>query len=564
MENIATNQTFHSGKRLQKLREFEGLDILELAEEFNISFTQLEQWETHGIPVDFIEKCCDYFEVPNSLFSEPVNSDYELEKLIESHLFSQTTENLSTHKITQTENLDLPNESFELSWLSGKSQLPCVKYERLKLINIGIYEDLEIEFNHDLTVLIGLNGAGKTTILKALVLATLGSEQANVEVDTVTDLLRITGKGHNQAVWQTKGSIELSASVDGEVYENRIELSYNSNTEKVDIKGERFDALFDEKGHLLNLSLGIGEQRIVSLKKPHNLGVESLQPKVKDLLPLISNEVQACIAHFASWLGNLALLAKEGSDESQQAIETSFKIFSSLTQESIQFADLTSVDPLELWVELQKSNQTIPLRLYSQGYQAVMGWVGYIVQRVFEAYSGLSDPLLQPTIIIIDEIDQLLHVKWQQNILNVLTEFFPRTQWIITTHSPMVISGLDQGEVVQLHQNEEGKYIAEKNTVDLWLWQYGDVVRYLFEISPKKLATEQQEQKLKEKISALKQLSTLTFEQQQDLPRLEMQLERVQKSRAFVDELYAQQQNLQAKEQELAALITSLRQQASH
>jgi predicted ATP-binding protein involved in virulence len=564
MENRVTTQEFHSGKRLQKLRELEGLDILEVAEKFNISFIQLEKWEADGIPAESVQVCCDYFEVPNSIFTEPVSSDYELEKLIESYLFSKTSANSTVDKITQPLSLDLPDGNLEINWLSGQSQFPCVKYERLRLINIGIYEDLEINFNHDLTVLIGLNGAGKTTILKAIALATLGSEFANDETDTIVDLLRITGKSHNQAVWQAKGSIELSASVNGEVYENRIELSYNSNTEKVDIKGERFDALFDEKGHLLNLTLGIGEQRIVSLKKPHNLGFEVTQSKVKDLLPLISNEVQACIAHFASWLANLALQAKDGNEDSQTVIKTSFDIFSALMQENIQFSDLTSIDPLELWIEQQDFKQTLPLHLYSQGYQAVMGWVGYIVQRVFEAYSDLPNPLLQPAIIIIDEIDQLLHVKWQQNILGVLTEFFPRTQWIITTHSPMVVTGLDQGKVVQLHQNEEGKFIAEKNAVDLWLWQYGDVVRYLFEASPKNLATEQQEQRLKEKISDLKRFSALTFEQQQELSRLEMQLERVQKSRAFVDELYAQQQKLQAKEQELAALITSLSQQASH
>ena len=43
MGNTATNQAFHSGKRLQKLRELEGVDILELAEKYNISFTLLEQ-----------------------------------------------------------------------------------------------------------------------------------------------------------------------------------------------------------------------------------------------------------------------------------------------------------------------------------------------------------------------------------------------------------------------------------------------------------------------------------------------------------------------------------------
>lgn len=563
MENIATIQAFHSGKRLQKLRELQGLDILELAEEFNVSFTLLEQWELHGIPVESIQMCCDYFEVPNSLFSEPVKNDYELEKLIEIHIFQQVKGNSTDYRNILSENLYLSNGNFEMNWLSDQNQLPCVKYEGLKLTNIGIYEDLEINFNHDLTVLIGLNGAGKTTILKAIALATLGREHANIEADTVTDLLRITGKKHNQAVRQAKGSIELSASVDGKIHENRIELSYNTITEKVDIKGERFDELFDEKGRLLNLTLGIGEQRIVSLKKPHNLGIEATPPKIKDLLPLINNEIQPCIAHFASWLSNLALSAKEGNEESQQAIEKSFKIFSSLMQEAIQFSDLTSIDPLELWIEQQDVEQTLPLHLYSQGYQAVMGWVGHIVQRVFEAYSGLSNPLLQPAIIMIDEIDQLLHVKWQQKILSVLIEFFPRTQWIITTHSPMVVTGLDQGKVIQLHQNEEGKYIAEKNAVDLWLWQYGDVVRYLFEVSPKNLATEQQEQRLKEKISVLEKLPERTFQQKQDLSRLEMQLERVQKSRAFVDEVYAVQQKLKVREQELADLIAVLSQQAS-
>jgi predicted ATP-binding protein involved in virulence len=562
MKNTATNQAFHSGKRLQKLRELQGLDILELAEEFNISFTLLEQWEAYGIPAEFIQMCCNYFEVPNSLFSEPVNNDYELEKLIESYLFSQTPANSTADKITQSLSLDLPDENLEINWLSGQSQFPCVKYERLKLINIGIYENLEINFNHDLTVLIGLNGAGKTTILKAIALATLGSEQADSETDMVVDLLRITGKSHNQAVRQAKGSIELSVNVDGEVYENRIELSYNTTTEKVDIKGERFNALFDEKGYLLNLTLGIGEQRIVSLKKPHNLGFEVTQPKVKDLLPLISNEVQACIAHFASWLANLALQAKDGSEDSQSVIKTSFDIFSALMQESIQFTDLTSIDPLELWIEQQDSQQTLPLHLYSQGYQAVMGWVGFIVQRVFEAYSELPNPLLQPAIIMIDEIDQLLHVKWQQKILNVLIESFPNIQWIITTHSPMVVTGLNQGQVIQLHQNEKGQFFAEPNSVDLWLWQYGDVVRYLFEVIP--LTPEKQEQPLKEKIATLKQLPTLTFEQQQDLPRLEMQLERVQKSRAFVDKVYAEQQKLKAREQELADLIAVLSKQTSH
>ena len=84
------------------------------------------------------------------------------------------------------------------------------------------------------------------------------------------------------------------------------------------------------------------------------------------------------------------------------------------------------------------------------------------------------------------------------------------------------------------------------------------MVRYLFEVSPE--APEIREQQLLEKISAIKQLPEQTLIQQQTLTRLEMQLDRVQKSRAFVDELYDEQQKLRAKEQELEALITLLSQ----
>lgn len=781
MTNQKNSQVFHSGKRLQKLRELQGLSISELAAELAIESPMLMKWEKDGIPDEFIKQCSYYFEVSTSMFSAPVNNQFELERLARAHLFSQNDNSLVArlefNKKNQEAMLDLsglglseiPFEIFEFSWLthlnlsdnqlkslpsriillqqletldisknllqqipgiicalknlkqlnfqdnpltlqsfllhssmtldayqaylsntnmsvvilerfttkslecldkirntveqtqslvisetfigkdlaakykrifsllyivensnpdyltikikpllleqiyplliifidtltdlqssvvnsrlnalSSKSsfllkfvedkddfptvfndiqrrltyqeRLPYVRFENLSLNNIGVYENLNIALNSDLTVLIGLNGTGKTTILKALALAVLGPEQAEVDSNTAANLLRIIGKEDNCTHWQPQGRISLRASVNGKSYENIIHLVYNSNNEKVEIKGRRFDALFNSDGSLINLMLGIGEQRITSLKKPQSLGLEVPQPKAKDLLPIISGGVeQACIAYFSSWLGNLALAASQGEIEKQQDIEVSFSVFSSLMHEPIRFAGLTKVDPLELWVEHQSLGQIVPLRLVSQGYQAVMGWVGLIIQRMFEAYAEALQPLQQPAIIIIDEIDQLLHVKWQQKILSILTkEFFPNTQWIITTHSPMVVIGLDKEQVIHLHQRD-GKIIAEPNAVDLWLWQYGDVVRHLFEVPSEK--PELQEQQLKQDIEAIKsQPEELTATQLQELAKLEQRLEKVQKSRAFIDEIYAEQKKLHAKEQELATLIEQLKQ----
>ncbi|MCI5211519.1 MAG: hypothetical protein D3910_22675, partial [Candidatus Electrothrix sp. ATG2] len=364
------------------------------------------------------------------------------------------------------------------------------------------------------------------------------------------------------AQWQSTGRIYLYAKVNGTSYKNRIELYYDINTETVKVRGRRFEELFDADGNLLNLTLSITEQRTACLKTTHNLGIEIPQPKVRDLLPLISGSEQACIGNFTSWLGNLALSVLEGDKGKQEEIDTIFLIFSALMQESVRFKGLTKVDPLELWVEHQNPKQIVPLRLASQGYQAAMGWLGFIIQRMFEAYADALLPLQQPAIIIIDEIDQLLHVKWQQKLLNILSkQFFPNTQWIITTHSPIVVTGLDQGQVVQLHQNDAGKLVAEENTVDLWLWQYGDVIRQLFEL-PTKQPDVQEQQFVKEIKAVRERLDTKRSDtRQQDLEqleKLEMRLDRLRKSRAFVDKLYAEQQKLREREKELSDLIQRL------
>lgn len=782
---ITIEGLYHSGKRLQRLRELQGLSEMEIASALAIERSELERWELTGVPQGNIKELCYYFEVSESLFSDSVTNQLELTQMVEGHLFPQNTDSLNArlqdNQSNKSTKLDLsslglskiPDEIFQLSWLQElnlsdnklikipckilllqqlnlldvsnnllqhipgildglqnleqltfqgnplqvqpqllgsnmsfeaykgfltetkvtaiileqitpdnlmlveqirdvieitdslviikkdeasktsvryaelnnliylnsnsdsaqlidkvkpwlpllqtlqvpflvlsnttttgeqrlaisqslfesfgdnaflvkivestnefektfnetqhkityQNQLPIVKLERLILDNIGVYGHIEIPLNPDITVLIGLNGAGKSTILKALALATLGPEQVGSDNNTTADLLRIIGKEKNQARRQEEGRIQLFASVNGKSYENIISLNYNANTEKVEVRGSQFQQLFDKNGHMLNLMLGISEKRNTNIEKNKTLGIEASEPKTRDLLPIINGEEQACIAHFNAWLGNSALLVSLGEIDKQQTIDICFAIFSELMQEQIHFAGITKVDPLELWVRHQTPPQLIPLRLASQGYQAVMGWVGLIIQRMFEAYTKALQPLQQPSIIIIDEIDQLLHVKWQQNILRVLAKkFFPNTQWIITTHSPMVVTGLDSMQVIHLHQRE-GELVAEPNSVDLWLWQYGDIVRHLFEVPP--LKPEAQEKQLTQDIDSIKKipLENRTTIHTQELNKLQQQLEKTQKSRAFIDKVYAEQQKLQRKQQELSRLINQLTQQ---
>ncbi|MCI5211226.1 MAG: hypothetical protein D3910_21130 [Candidatus Electrothrix sp. ATG2] len=125
-------QKFHSGQRLQRLREFEGLSRTELAEEFNITSSVLQDWEDNGVPEESIKECCYYFEVSDSIFSVPIASSFELDKLLKEHLFPKdssflTEERLERNKKNQDKYLDLsglalnkiPEEVFGFFWLTS-------------------------------------------------------------------------------------------------------------------------------------------------------------------------------------------------------------------------------------------------------------------------------------------------------------------------------------------------------------------------------------------------------------------------------------------------------------
>jgi predicted ATP-binding protein involved in virulence len=59
-------------------------------------------------------------------------------------------------------------------------------------------------------------------------------------------------------------------------------------------------------------------------------------------------------------------------------------------------------------------------------------------------------------VILIDELDLHLHPTWQRLIVRALKDAFPRTQFIVTTHSPHMIQNAERGEVIALINDDEG------------------------------------------------------------------------------------------------------------
>jgi energy-coupling factor transporter ATP-binding protein EcfA2 len=93
-------------------------------------------------------------------------------------------------------------------------------------------------------------------------------------------------------------------------------------------------------------------------------------------------------------------------------------------------------------VLLRLQDQLIPFSQLSLGYQTVLTWALDLAWRLARQYSAYENPLEQPAIVLIDELDLHLHPRWQWMIMRVLSSLFPLTQFVATSHSPLMVQSM--------------------------------------------------------------------------------------------------------------------------
>ena len=105
-----------------------------------------------------------------------------------------------------------------------------------------------------------------------------------------------------------------------------------------------------------------------------------------------------------------------------------------------------------LQLVVDKDGLALNILQLSQGEKSLMALVGDIARRLAMMNPALENPLQGQGIVLIDEVDMHLHPIWQREIIRNLTRTFPNCQFILTTHSPLVIS--DQPDVLVFSLND--------------------------------------------------------------------------------------------------------------
>jgi energy-coupling factor transporter ATP-binding protein EcfA2 len=96
----------------------------------------------------------------------------------------------------------------------------------------------------------------------------------------------------------------------------------------------------------------------------------------------------------------------------------------------------------------------------SAGYQTIVGMCADIMRHLFERWDTLASA---PGIVLIDEIDAHLHPQWTMRIVGALREAFPQVQFVASTHDPLALRGLRNGEVALLRREPDGAVVADQD-----------------------------------------------------------------------------------------------------
>ena len=111
-------------------------------------------------------------------------------------------------------------------------------------------------------------------------------------------------------------------------------------------------------------------------------------------------------------------------------------------------------------VKKQDGSQ-FPLSELSQGEKSIISLVGDLVRRMLILNPHKENPLDTPAIVIIDELELHLHPKWQEEIISKLECTFKNTKFILTTHTPTIVSSIINENLYLIKSNQiiAGKHL---------------------------------------------------------------------------------------------------------
>ena len=342
-----------------------------------------------------------------------------------------------------------------------------MKIESISLSNYRGVKNLDLDLKKDLNVFLGINGAGKSTLLDAMAimlswfvsrLKRSGASGRPITEDDITN-------GSSDSFISLHCVDDKHSFYWGLV---KRRAGYMKALKKSDFSGlnnytQQWQSLIEKHKENLNLPLCVyyPVNRAVldiplRIRKKHKF---NLFAAYDDALTSGAN-----FRTFFEWFREREDLENENRRYKNALIKPDDFQFPDPQLETVRNAldeflpefKNFSVRRNPLRMEVEKNGKLLSVSQLSDGEKCLIAMVGDLARRLAIANPERKDPLEGCGVVIIDEIDLHLHPKWQRKIIPTLTKVFSNIQFIISTHSPHVITHVQPENIFLLDNLDEG------------------------------------------------------------------------------------------------------------
>ncbi|RVU83713.1 hypothetical protein EOL70_15415 [Leucothrix sargassi] len=329
-----------------------------------------------------------------------------------------------------------------------------MKLKRLTLNHFRRFSEFDIEFDPKLTVLIARNGAGKSSVLDAVATA-LGS--------FLTRLPKVSGINPKDTDFQVLADdkrppymrirCESDSGVSWDRTEKRDQSTATANEIPPALGLKALNAYVDEfidahnqsAPYQLPLFIYYGTGRGVFDIPQRKGGYGKAFARFDALVGALDSRTNfKNLVEYFYFLEDKESKLQQAQRSFDVVIPELTAIRNAVTRLMPDFSNPRGIHPAGIVVDWQQGEQLKQLRIeqLSDGYRTTLAMVMDIAARMAEANPEMEDPLNTEGVVLIDEVDLHLHPGWQQTILLDLMRTFPNIQFIVSTHSPQVVSSV--------------------------------------------------------------------------------------------------------------------------
>ncbi|WP_158556095.1 AAA family ATPase [Ensifer sp. M14] len=269
-------------------------------------------------------------------------------------------------------------------------------------------------------VILGENAVGKTSILQALALGALGPDNA-VEAGFSPHWCLRDGCDRGQVIVR--------------FYDTNVTNS---------IVFERFSEKFGGEASIPTVVLGYGPYRLPA-RAPLSNDASGYEFRIRSLFDdrAVINGPYGLRQHFLRD-GGLSILG--------DAVRTLNSLLLNRARAAVERGRLI----------IEDNGRRQRLSELSSGYKSILTLATDIMDVMYGVWSGMTSG---QAVILIDEVDAHLHPAWRLTVVDALKEAFPLSQFVMTTHDPLVLRGLAKHEVIVLRRDQEDGSSVEAPTV---------------------------------------------------------------------------------------------------